>query len=163
MKAGLKFPLSTLHHRLLQYLGLSVNQISLNAWRVFLSVEVLYGAMFDGARRLTVEEFFHCYCPVEITQSKGMYNFAPRGPLLRLICENHDSNRDWKSRYFFFEGDEWMYHPGDTEFMPVDKTWGIMPPLGMHPSANICLCFNSSSMNNYLSFYAARDRPPVSL
>ena len=57
LKAGLRFPLSTLHRRLLQYLGLSVNQISPNAWRVFLSVEVLYGAMSDGVWRLTVEEF----------------------------------------------------------------------------------------------------------
>ena len=24
-------------------------------------------------------------------------------------------------------------HPSDQEFMPVDKTWGIMPPSGMHP------------------------------
>ena len=45
LKAGLRFPLSTLHCRLFQYLGLSVNQISLNACRVFLSMEVLYGAM----------------------------------------------------------------------------------------------------------------------
>ena len=140
LKAGLRFPLSTLHHCLLQYLGLSVNHISPNAWRVFLSVEVLYGAMSDWARRLTVEEFFHYYRPAEITQSKGTYNFAPRGSLLRLICKNPDSNRDWKSRYFFFEGDEWMCHLDDTEFMPVDKTWGIMPSSGMPPSANT-LCF----------------------
>ena len=85
-------------------------------------MEVLYGVMLDGARRLTVEEFFHCYCPAEVTQSKGMYNFTPKNPLLRLICENPNSNRDWKSRYFFLEGDEWICHPGDNEFMPVDKT-----------------------------------------
>ena len=54
LKAGLRFPLSSLHHQLFQHLGLSVNQISLNAWRVFIGVEVLYGAMFEGARRLTV-------------------------------------------------------------------------------------------------------------
>ena len=77
LKAGLRFPLSTLHRRLLQYLELSVNQISPNAWRVFLSVEVLYGAMSDEARRLMVEEFFHCYHPDEVTQSKGMYNSRP--------------------------------------------------------------------------------------
>ena len=110
-----------------------------------------------------MEEFFHCYCPAEVTQSKGMYNFMPKGPLLRLICENPDSNRDWKSHYFFFEGDKWMCHPRDTEFVLVEKTWGIMPLSGMHPSANICLCFNYSSMQNRPSFYAARDRPPVSL
>ena len=85
LKVGLRFPLSTLHRRLLQYLGLSVNQISPNAWRVFLSVEVLYGAMSDGARRLMVEEFFHYYRLAKVTQSKGMYNFTPKNPLLRLI------------------------------------------------------------------------------
>ena len=31
LKAGLRFPLSSLHHELLKYLGLSVNQVSPNA------------------------------------------------------------------------------------------------------------------------------------
>ena len=63
LKAGLRFPLSSLHYQLLQYLGLAVTQISLNAWRVFLSVDLLYKAMSDEALRLTVKEFFHCYRP----------------------------------------------------------------------------------------------------
>ena len=54
LKAGLWFPLSSLHHELLKYLGLSVNQVSPSAWRVFIAMEVLYGAMSNGARRLTV-------------------------------------------------------------------------------------------------------------
>ena len=36
LKAGLRFPLSSLHRELLKYLGLSVNQVSPNAWRVFI-------------------------------------------------------------------------------------------------------------------------------
>ena len=40
-KAGLRFPLSSLHRELLKYLGLSVNQVSPNAWRVFIAMEVL--------------------------------------------------------------------------------------------------------------------------
>ena len=32
-----------------------------------------------------------------------------------------------------------MCHLGDREFMPVDKTWGIMPPSSMHPSIFRCL------------------------
>ena len=163
LKAGLKFPLSTLHRRFLQYLGFSINQISQNAWRVFLSVEVLYGAMSDGARRLIVEEFFQCYRPTKVTQSKGMYNFTPRSPLLRLIYENLDSNRDWKSRYFFLEGDEWICHPGDNEFMPVEKTWGIMPQSSICLSTKTYFCYNSLLTSNCPSSYAARDRPPVSL
>ena len=134
LKAGLRFPLSALHRCLLQYLGLAVTQISPNAWRVFLGAEVLYGVMSNGARRMTVEEFFHYYRPSEITQSKSMYSFVPRSPLLRLVCNTSDSNRNWKSRYFFIQGDDWMCHHGDQEYMSVDKTWGIMPPFGMYSS-----------------------------
>ena len=81
-----------------------------------------------------MEEFFHCYCLDEIAQSKGMYSFVPRSPLLRLVYDTHDSNKNWKSRYFFMEGDEWICCPGDIEHMTVDITWGIMPLSGMHPS-----------------------------
>ena len=94
LKAGLRFPLSSLHHELLQHLGLSVNQVSPNAWRVFLAMEVLYGVMSDGARRLTVQEFLNCYRSNEIDKSEGMYSFAPRSPLLRLVYETPDSNRN---------------------------------------------------------------------
>ena len=66
LKASLRFPMNSLHHELLKYLGLSVNQISPNAWRVFIEMEVLYGAMSNGAKSLTVREFLHCYHPDEI-------------------------------------------------------------------------------------------------
>ena len=69
-KAGLRFPLNSLKRELLWDLGLSVSQISTNAWRVFIAMEVLYGAMSDGARSLTVQEFLHCYRPNEIDKSK---------------------------------------------------------------------------------------------
>ena len=105
LKARLRFPLSALHHCLLQYLGLAVTQISPNAWRVFLGAKVLYGVMSDGARRMTVKEFFNYYHPFEITKSRGMYSFVPRSLLLRLVCDIPDSNRNWKSCYFFIQGD----------------------------------------------------------
>ena len=133
LKAGLRFPLTRLHRHLLHYLGLSVNQISPNAWRIFIGVEVLYGSYSKGKKRLTVEEFFHCYRPVEITKSRGMYSFVARKPLLRLVSDTPDSNRDWKSRYFFLDGDEWMGEAGETEFMPVDTTWGVLNPSGTNP------------------------------
>ena len=25
-----------------------------------------------------------------------------------------------------------MCHPGETDYMPVDKTWGILDPSGIH-------------------------------
>ena len=82
-------------------------------------MEILYGAMTDDARSLTVREFLHCYRPDEIDKSRGAYNFIPRSLLLKVIYETPDSNKDWKSRYFFLEGDGLMCCPGDTEHMPV--------------------------------------------
>ena len=131
LKAGLRFPLNRLKRELLQHLGFSVSQISPNAWRVFVAMEVLYGAMSNGSRSLTVREFLHCYRPDEIDKSRGMYSFVPRKSVLKVIYETPDSNRDWKSRYFFLEGDGWMCHPGETDFMPVDSTWGILDPSGI--------------------------------
>ena len=132
LKAGLRFPLNSLHHELLKYLGLSISQISPNAWRVFIAMKVLYGAMSNGARSLTVREFLHCYRPDKTDKSMVMYSFVPRKSVLKVIYETPDSNRDWKSRYFFLEGDSWMCHPGETNYMPVDKTWGILNPSGIY-------------------------------
>ena len=97
-------------------------------------MEVLCGAMSNGARRLTVREFLHYYRPDKIDKSRGVYSFVPRSTLLKVIFETPDSNRDWKRCYFFLEGDEWICRPGDMEHMPVDTTWDILHPSSMHPS-----------------------------
>ena len=65
---------------------------SLNTWRVFLGAEVLYGVMTNAARRMMVEEFFHCYHPSEIIQLRGMYCFMLRNSLLRLVSDTPNSN-----------------------------------------------------------------------
>ena len=57
-------------------------------------MEILYGAMTDGARRLTVREFLHCYRPEKIDRSRGIYSFASRSLLLKVIFETPDLNRD---------------------------------------------------------------------
>ena len=94
LKARLRFPLSSLHHELLKCLGLSVNPVSPNAWRVFIAMKVLYGAITNGARSLMVREFLHCYHIDEIDKLRGMYSFVPRSPLLKVIYETLNSNRD---------------------------------------------------------------------
>ena len=139
-KAGLRFPLNSLKRELLWHLGLSVSQISPNAWRVFIAMEVRYGAMSDGARSLTIREFFHCYCPDEIDKSKGMYSFVPRKSVLKVIYETPDSNRNWKSRYFFLEGDGWMCHPREMDYMPSTKLgeYWIRP---VYISVVLCMSF----------------------
>ena len=76
-------------------------------------MEVLYGAITDGARRLTAQEFLHCYRSDEIDKSRGMYSFVPRSLLLRFVSETPNSIKNWKNRFFFLEGDEWMCCPGE--------------------------------------------------
>ena len=39
--AELRLPLTALHRQLLNYLGLSVNQIAPNVWRTFIGAEIL--------------------------------------------------------------------------------------------------------------------------
>lgn len=94
LKAGHRLPLSDLHRRLAQYLGVTITQIAPNAWRIFLGAEVLYGVLSKGRRRLTLEEFFHCYRPSKITKSRGTYSFLARKLSLRLVCDTPNSNQD---------------------------------------------------------------------
>ena len=61
--AGLRLPLTELHHQLANYPGLSVSQITLNAQRIFLGAEVIWGQLSGGNLRHTLNEFFYYYKP----------------------------------------------------------------------------------------------------
>ena len=115
-------------------------------------MEILYGAMSNSGRSLTVREFLHCYHMDEIDKSRGVYSFVPKSLLLKLIYETLDSNRYWKSCYFFLKGDDWMCCPGDTEHMPVNTIWGILHLSCMHPSQFVLFCFFVHSIEFNLSF-----------
>ena len=39
--AGLRLPLTALHRQLVDFMGLSISQIALNAWRIIISAEIL--------------------------------------------------------------------------------------------------------------------------
>ena len=89
--AGLRLPLMALHHQLAIFLGLSVSQVTPNAWRVFIGAEILWSCLSRGNRQLTLDEFFWCYRPQHISLSKGIYHFAMRKKSLRLVSDmkNH--------------------------------------------------------------------------
>ena len=77
LKAGLRFPLSSLHRELLKCLGLSVNQVSPNAWRIFIAMEILYGAMTDDAKSLTMRKFLHYYLRMRLISQGGCIVLFP--------------------------------------------------------------------------------------
>ena len=101
--AGLRLPLTALHRQLVDYLGLSVSQIAPNALRTFIGAEILWGSLSGGNRQLTLDEFFYCYRPHHISSSKGTYHFSIKEKDLKLVSDMPDSNRNWKSRFFFVE------------------------------------------------------------
>ena len=46
--AGLRLPLTALHRQFANFLRLSVSQIALNAWRIFIGVEILWDRLSGG-------------------------------------------------------------------------------------------------------------------
>ena len=76
--AGLRLSLTTLHRQLVDFLGLSISQITPNAWRTFIGAEILWKSLSGGNRQLTLDEFFYCYRSHHIASSKGTYHFSVR-------------------------------------------------------------------------------------
>ena len=142
---GLRLPFSTLHHWLASYLGVSVNQIALNSWMIFIGAEVLWGQLSGGHRSLTLEEFFYCYKPQEIPRSKGFYNFVCRWAALRLIFDMPDSNRQWKAR-FFVQGVNWVCCPNEWDIKGsfYDHSWRQL-----NKSSEFSRLFESSVSTHY--------------
>ena len=101
---GLRLSLMVLHRQLVDFLGLSVSQIVPNAWRTFIGAEILWGSLSGGNRQLTLDEFFYCHRPHYIASFKETCHFIVREKDLKLVSDMPDSNRNWKSRYFFVEG-----------------------------------------------------------
>ena len=131
--AGLRLSLVELHRQLANYLGLSISQIAPNVWRIFLGAEVIWGQLNGGNCRLTLDEFFYCYKPQQISSSKGIYHFLGRKMSLRLVSDILDSNRNWKNKYFFVEGTDWVCKPEEWDSMldGFDNTWGIAKESGV--------------------------------
>ena len=75
----LRLLLTALHRQLADFLGLSISHIALNAWRIFISVEILLGHLRGGNRHLTLDEFFYCYKPHHIASSKGRTILPSKG------------------------------------------------------------------------------------
>ena len=129
----LRFLLTALHRQLVDYLGLSVSQIAPNAWRTFIGAEILWGSLSGGNRQLTLDEFFYCYRPQHISSSKETYHFAVREKELKFVFDMPDSNRNWKSRFFFVEGTDWVCREDEWATMPhgyFDNTWAYVKESG---------------------------------
>ena len=81
-----------------------------NAWRLVISVQILWKEVFGRDHPLTVDEFLFCY---KINQSLGFYQFTARDKDYRLIKSLASSNRNWKREFIFVSG-FWAKNPMDV-------------------------------------------------
>ena len=109
---GLRFPLNAFIRELLVRLGLGVCQFNPNAWRLVISIQVLWREVFERDLPLTVDEFLYCYKPSEIHQSLGFYQFTARGKDCRMIRSLPSSDKKWKTE-FFSVSDFWAGNPSN--------------------------------------------------
>ena len=72
---GLRLPLNAFAREILHRLGIGINQLNPNAWRLIVSMQVLWREVFDGNHPFTVDKFLYCYKPSKINQSVGFTNF----------------------------------------------------------------------------------------
>ena len=110
---GLRLPLNAFARELLVRLGLGVCQFNPNAWRLIVSMQILWREVFGGDHPFIVDEFLYCYKPSEIHQSLGFYQFTARGIDCRLIKSLASSDRNWKKEFFFVSG-FWAENPMDV-------------------------------------------------
>ena len=130
---GLRLPLNTFARELLTRLGLGVCQFNPNAWRLIVSMQVLWREVFEGNCPLTVDEFVYCYKPFEINQSLGFYQFTAKRKDYRLIKSLVTSDRNWKMEFFFVSG-FWAGRPIEVDrdpFPPYIGELGNLRPEGM--------------------------------
>ena len=62
-----RLPLNAFARELLVRLGLAVCQFNPNAWRLIISMQILWREVFGGDHSLTVDEFLFFYKPSEIS------------------------------------------------------------------------------------------------
>ena len=132
---GLRFSLNAFTRELLVRLGLGICQFNPNAWRLIISMQVLWRVVFRGDHPLIVDEFLYYYKPSEIHQSLGFYQFTARGKDCRLIRSLPSSNRKWKME-FFFVSDFWARNPTDVgrdTFGRYTGDLGNLRPVGKSP------------------------------
>ena len=146
---GLRLPLNAFARELLTRLGLGMCQFNPNAWRLVVSMQVLWREVFEGDCPLTVDEFLFCYKPLEINKSLGFYQFIARGKDCRLIKSLVTSDRNWKTEFFFISG-FWFGHPvevGRDPFAPYTGELGKLHPEGFYFLFILYIMFLSFAYN----------------
>lgn len=86
----------------------------------------------EGTISLCLTSSFTTTSPSRYPHQRFIYHFLARKPSLSLVLDMPDSNKNWKNRYFFIQGTEWVCRPEVWTSIPdgFDNTWGIIKEFG---------------------------------
>lgn len=79
--------------------------------------KVLWDQMSGGHRGFSLDKFLYCYKPQQIFASQEFYNFMRYKASLELVYDMPDSNHNWKNKYFFVQGSNWVCIPNKWEII----------------------------------------------
>jgi hypothetical protein len=100
--AGLRFPFLDIARELVLFLGVSLSQLTPNAWRYLLASFILWRTVLGA--RMTIPEFFNIYRAAY--KREGVVEFTVRNnPIFIYLSQNYSNNRGWRSDFFWVSGD----------------------------------------------------------
>jgi hypothetical protein len=131
--AGLRFPLPDIARELVLFLGVSLSQLTPNAWRYLLASFILWRTVLGA--RMTIPEFFNIYRAAY--KRERVVEFTVRNnPIFIYLSQSYSNNRGWRSDFFRVSGDWESVAPLPSD-QRVSRVWNpIQVDLREAPALN---------------------------
>jgi hypothetical protein len=90
---------------MLHYLQIAPHQLAPNVWRTFFACVILWPRVLGEGHELSVREFLKIYKPSRNPKSEYTFNFQGRQKTKFILLSRYSSNKHWKEKFFFAQGD----------------------------------------------------------
>jgi hypothetical protein len=107
-KAGFRFPFPMVVQELLHYLQIAPHQLTPNTWKVFFTCVIMWPKALGEGKNLSVREFLKIYKLSEVFGAEYLFNFQERQPTKFIRLTGRSTNKVWRKRFFFAQGD-WKF------------------------------------------------------
>jgi hypothetical protein len=104
-EADFGFPFPKVVRELLHYLQIAPHQLAPNAWRTLFACVILWPRVLGEGHELSVREFLKIYRPLRNSKTEYVFNFQGRQKIKFVLLPGYSSNKHWKERFFFAQGD----------------------------------------------------------
>jgi hypothetical protein len=119
LTAGLRLPFPDIAREMVLYLGVSLSQNALNAWRYLFASFILWRTVLEA--RMTIPEFFNIY---RVNYKReGVVEFTVwENPIFIFLSQSYSNNRGWRSEFFRVSG-EWESATPLAENQRMSREW----------------------------------------